>query len=185
MKPLLKRVWKTINKEKTMKIADKTVAHFHYTLKDEQGLALESSTGHEPLAYLHGANNTLVGLETALTGKSAGEKFTVTLQPEEAYGAYQEGLEQRVSVKHLQGLPSTKAKWEKGMTAIVNTEQGQRQVTVIKVGKFMVTVDINPPLAGKVLTFDIEVVSVREATQEEIKHGHVHTADSNCSHEHS
>jgi FKBP-type peptidyl-prolyl cis-trans isomerase SlyD len=168
-----------------MKIADKTAAHFHYTLKNEQGVELESSTGHEPLAYLHGANNTLVGLENALTGKSAGDKFSVTLQPEEAYGAYQEGLEQRVSVKHLQGLPSKNAKWKKGMTAIVNTEQGQRQVTVVKVGKFMVTVDINPPLAGKVLTFDIEVVDVREATDEEIKHGHVHNADSSCGHDHS
>ncbi len=168
-----------------MKIADKTVAHFHYTLKNDAGVELESSKGHQPLAYLHGANNTLVGLEKALTDKKAGDKFSVTLQPEEAYGEYQEGLEQRVPAKHLQGLASKNAKWKKGMTAVVHTEQGQRQVTVVKVGKFMVTVDINPPLAGKVLTFDIEVVDVREATEEEIKHGHVHNEGSSCGHEHS
>lgn len=167
-----------------MKIADKTVAHFHYTLKNEAGEEIESSDGHEPLAYLHGANNTLPGLEVALAGKARGDKFSVTLQPEEAYGEYQEGLEQRVPVKHLQGLVSKNAKWKKGMTAAVQTDAGQRQVTVVKVGKFMVTVDINPPLAGKVLTFDIEIVDVREATEEEVTHGHVHNADSSCGHDH-
>lgn len=167
-----------------MKIADKTVAHFHYTLKDDAGLELESSQGREPLAYLHGANNTLAGLEKALTDKEAGDKFSVTLQPEEAYGERDEAAIQRVPAKHLQGLPSKNAKWQPGMIAVVSTEQGQRQVTVTKVGKFMVTVDINPPLAGKVITFDLEVVDVREATEEEIKHGHVHNADSKCGHDH-
>ncbi|TYK66756.1 FKBP-type peptidyl-prolyl cis-trans isomerase [Colwellia echini] len=167
-----------------MKIAEKTVAHFHYTLKNESGEELESSNGHEPLAYLHGANNTLPGLEKALEGKEKGDKFSATLQPEEAYGEYQQGLEQRVPVKHLHGLPSKNATWKKGMTAVVQTEQGQRQVTVVKAGKFMVTVDINPPLAGKVLTFDIEIVDVRAATEEEVTHGHVHSADSSCGHDH-
>lgn len=167
-----------------MKIADKTVAHFHYTLKNEAGEELESSKGQEPLAYLHGANNTLAGLEKALTDKAAGDNFSVTLQPEDAYGEYKEGLEQRVPVKHLHGLVSKNAKWKKGMTAVIQTEQGQRQVTVLKVGKFMVTVDINPPLAGKILTFDIEVLDVREATEDEMKHGHVHSADSSCGHDH-
>lgn len=153
-----------------MKIADKTVAQFHYTLKDADGVELESSQGRDPLAYLHGFNNTLVGLENALKDKEAGEKFSVTLQPEDAYGERNEESVERIPTKHLQGA----AKWKAGMTAVVNTEQGQRQVTVLKVGKFMVTVDTNPPLAGQVLTFDIEVVDVREATSEEIEHGHAH-----------
>ena len=157
-----------------MKIADKTVVQFHYVLKDEAGKEIESSHGSDPLAYLHGANNTLAGLEKALTGKEAGEKFTVTLQPEDAYGERQEDMVQRVPVKHLQGLPTPSAKWKAGMTAVVNTEAGQRQVTVVKAGKFMITVDINPPLAGKVLTFDIEVTDVRAATPEEVEHGHAH-----------
>lgn len=153
-----------------MKITDKCVAQFHYTLKDEAGTELESSKGRDPLAYLHGFNNMLVGVEKALTGKEQGESFSVTLQPEDAYGERKEDAIQRVPVKHLQGSQ----KWKAGMTAVVETEQGQRQVTIIKVGKFMVTVDINPPLAGKVLTFDLEVVDVREATAEEIEHGHAH-----------
>jgi len=157
-----------------MKIADKTVVQFHYTLKDEAGVELESSIGHDPMAYLHGANNTLVGLEKALTDKEANDKFSVTLQPEDAYGERNEDMTQRVPVKHLQGLPSKNAKWKAGMIAVIHTEQGQRQVTVLKVGKFMVTVDINPPLAGKVLTFDIEVVDVRDASPEEVEHGHAH-----------
>ncbi|WDE09613.1 FKBP-type peptidyl-prolyl cis-trans isomerase [Thalassomonas haliotis] len=153
-----------------MKIADKTVVQFHYTLKDEAGKEIESSVGGDPLAYLHGFNNMLVGVEKALTDKAAGDKFSVTLQPEEAYGERQEDAIQRVPVKHLQGAE----KWQPGMTALVHTEQGERQVTVVKVGKFMVTVDINPPLAGKVLTFDLEVLDVREATAEEVEHGHAH-----------
>ena len=157
-----------------MKIADKTVVQFHYVLKDEADVELESSQANEPMAYLHGANNTLVGLEKALTDKEAGDKFSVTLQPEEAYGERQEDMVQRVPAKHLQGLLSKNAKWKAGMTAVIHTEQGQRQVTVVKTGKFMVTVDVNPPLAGKVLTFDIEVVDVRAATDEEVEHGHAH-----------
>lgn len=157
-----------------MKITDKTVVQFHYVLKSEAGEDLESSQGSDPLAYLHGANNTLVGLEKALTDKKAGDKFSVTLQPEEAYGERKEDMLQRVPVKHLQGLPSKNAKWKKGMIAVVQTDQGQRQVTVIKAGKFMITVDLNPPLAGKVLTFDIDVVDVREATDDEVEHGHAH-----------
>ncbi len=157
-----------------MKITDKTVVQFHYTLKNEAGEELESSHGSDPLAYLHGFNNMLVGVENALTDKAAGDKFSVTLQPEDAYGERKEDMIQRVPVKHLHGLPSKNAKWQAGMTAVVETEQGQRQVTVIKPGRFMVTVDVNPPLAGKVLTFDLEVIDVREATAEEVEHGHAH-----------
>jgi len=156
-----------------MKITDKTVVQFHYTLKDEAGEELESSFGSDPLAYLHGQKNMLVGVENALTGKEKGEKFTVTLQPEDAYGEYQEGAVQRIPAKHLQDGAGT-TKWKAGMVATVQTEQGQRQVTVMKSGKFMVTVDMNSPLAGKVLTFDIEVVDVRAATDEEVEHGHAH-----------
>ena len=153
-----------------MKITDKTVVQFHYTLKDEAGEVLESSTGNDPMAYLHGSSNMLVGVEKALTDKEAGDSFSVTLPPEEAYGERQEDAIQRVSAKHLQGA----SKWQPGMVAVVKTEQGQRQVTVIKAGKFMVTVDMNPPLAGKVLTFDLQVVDVRAATEEEVEHGHAH-----------
>tara|TARA_B110000881_G_scaffold104870_1_gene92085 strand:+ start:2552 stop:3043 length:492 start_codon:yes stop_codon:yes gene_type:complete len=156
-----------------MKIADKSVVQFHYTLKDEAGVVLESSNSRDALAYLHGTNSMLVGLEKALTDKEAGDKFSVTLQPAEAYGERKDDALQRVPAKHLNSTEAVK-KWLPGMVAVVQTEEGQRQVTVVKTGKFMITVDMNSPLAGKVLTFDVEVIDVREATEEELDHGHAH-----------
>lgn len=153
-----------------MNISDNKVVQFHYTLKDESGTEVESSHEGDPVAYLHGHKNMIVGLEKALTDKAAGDKFTATVSPEEGYGERDENATQRVPVKHLQGAK----KWKPGMTAVVQTEQGARQVTVIKAGRFMVEVDINHPLAGKTLTFDVEVVDVRDATEEEIDHGHAH-----------
>jgi FKBP-type peptidyl-prolyl cis-trans isomerase SlyD len=155
-----------------MKISDNKVVQIHYVLKDEDGKELESSYGQEPLAYLHGKNNMLVGVEKALTDKAAGDKFSITLAPEDAYGERKEDAVERISVKHLHGA----TKWAPGMVATINTEQGQMQVTIIKVGKFMATCDINPPLAGKTLTFDLEVVDVRDATDAELEHGHAHGA---------
>lgn len=155
-----------------MQIANNTVVQFNYVLKDEQGQELESNVGHDPIAYLHGHNNTMVGVENALAGKQEGDKVTVTPPAKETYGERVEGREQRIPVKHLQAPKNTK--WKAGMTAIVQTEQGMRQVTVLKAGKFMVTADMNHPFAGRTLTFDLEVVAVREATAEEVAHGHAH-----------
>jgi FKBP-type peptidyl-prolyl cis-trans isomerase SlyD len=153
-----------------MNITDNKVVQLHYVLKDEAGEQLESSYEQQPIAYLHGKNNMLVGVEQALSGKTQGDKFSVTLAPELTYGERQENAVQRVPVKHLQGA----SKWLPGMLATVQTEQGAMQVTILKVGKFMVTVDVNPPLAGKTLTFELEVVDVRDATEEELAHGHAH-----------
>ncbi|OKY25782.1 MULTISPECIES: FKBP-type peptidyl-prolyl cis-trans isomerase [Thalassotalea] len=153
-----------------MNISDNNVVQFHYTLKDDQGQEIESSIGNEPLAYLHGHKNMIVGVEKALTGKQAGDKFSVTVAPVDGYGERDENAVQRVPAKHLQGAK----KWRAGMQAVVETEQGARQVTVIKAGRFMVDVDVNHPLAGKTITFDIEVIDVREATEDEISHGHAH-----------
>ncbi len=152
-----------------MKVEDKKVVQFLYVLKDEQQQVLESTDG-EPVLYLHGYNNMMAGLENALAGKEAGDKFSVELAPEDGYGERVEGSVQRVPVKHLQGA----RKWKPGMIATVDTEQGTRQVTVIKMGKFMATVDSNHPFAGKTLTFDLEVVDIRDASAEEITHGHAH-----------
>jgi len=153
-----------------MQITKDTVAQFIYTLKDEAGNELESTEAGHPVAYLHGHDNMLEGLEKELDGKSVGDKFSVTLAPADAYGERHEESVQRVPVKHLQGAK----KWKPGMIAVVNTDQGQRQVTVVKAGKFMVTVDTNHPFAGMTLTFDIEVLDIRQATAEEISHGHAH-----------
>jgi len=153
-----------------MKIEDNKVVQINYQLSDAGTNPLEKSDQGVPMAYLHGHNNLLPALEEQMLGKQAGEQLSVTLLPEQAYGERQENKEQRIPVKHLQGAK----KWKKGMIATVHTEKGHRQVTVVKVGKFMVTVDFNHPFAGKTLKFDIEVVSVRSATMEEIAHGHAH-----------
>ncbi|WP_153916268.1 FKBP-type peptidyl-prolyl cis-trans isomerase [Shewanella sp. TC10] len=153
-----------------MTAQDNMVVRFNYTLRDEKGEVIETNEGGSPIAYLHGHDNMMPGIEDAITGKEAGAKFSVTPPAAATYGERMEAAEQRVSVKHLQGAKV----WKAGMPAIVNTEQGQRQVTVVKVGKFMATIDTNHPLSGRELTFDIEVVDVREATDEEIAHGHSH-----------
>ncbi len=154
-------------------IIDKdTVVQFSYKLTDTNQQQLEESDEKTPMAYLHGHDNLLSGLEKAMTGKKAGDKFSVTLQPEDAYGEVKENNEQRIPTKHLQGAKN----WKKGMIGVVHTEQGRRQVTVVKVGKFMITVDFNHPFAGKVLTFDVDIVDVRAATGEEVAHGHAHGA---------
>ncbi|MGS0680749.1 FKBP-type peptidyl-prolyl cis-trans isomerase [Shewanella sp. 125m-7] len=153
-----------------MSIKDDSVVQFNYTLRDEQGEVLETNEGLDPIAYLHGHDNMMHGVEDALTGKDVGAKFSVTLPASQTYGERNEDSEQRVSVKHLQGA----SVWKPGMRALINTDQGQRQVTIVKVGKFMATVDVNHPLAGRELTFDLEVMDVRDATSEEIAHGHAH-----------
>ncbi|KZN29612.1 FKBP-type peptidyl-prolyl cis-trans isomerase [Pseudoalteromonas luteoviolacea] len=164
-----------------MQITKDSAVEFHYTLS-EGSEQIESSTNGEPLSYLHGQEGMLPGLEQALEGKAAGDKFTVTLEPKDSYGEYQEGLVQRIPIKHLQGLGNNKV-WKPGMSAIVESNQGRHQVTIVKVGRFNADCDLNHPFAGKTLTFDVEVVSVRAATTEELSHGHVHGAGG-CGHSH-
>ncbi|KZN45782.1 FKBP-type peptidyl-prolyl cis-trans isomerase [Pseudoalteromonas luteoviolacea] len=164
-----------------MQITKDSAVEFHYTLS-EGSEQIESSTNGEPLSYLHNQEGMLPGLEQALEGKAAGDKFTVTLEPKDSYGEYQEGLVQRIPIKHLQGLGNNKV-WKPGMSAIVESNQGRHQVTIVKVGRFNADCDLNHPFAGKTLTFDVEVVSVREATAEELSHGHVHGAGG-CGHSH-
>lgn len=155
-----------------MKIANKTVVQFGYTLKTEAGEPIEASPPDAPMAYLHGFGNIIPGLEQALEGKEAGDRFSVTVAPEQAYGPRQENAVQRIAVKHLKGARN----WRPGMVAHVETEHGPRQVQIVKVGKFMADVDTNHPLAGKTLVFDIEVVAVRAPTDEELAHRHAHGA---------
>jgi len=152
-----------------MQIQENSVVQFHYTLT-ENGIELEGSRTSAPLLYLHGHNQMLPKLEEALAGKTTGDKLQVTLTPADAYGERKEDAIQSVQVKHLQGAK----KWKPGMVAWVNTDQGERQVTIVKVGMFKAEVDTNHPLAGKTVTFDIEIISVRDATAEEIAHGHAH-----------
>ena len=157
-----------------MSITTNRVVSFHYRLQDEAGNELESSDGSSPTLYLHGHKGIIPGLEKALEGKSAGDSLSVTLAPYEAYGPRREGSEQRVPIKHLQVDAKTKRTLKKGMAVPVQTEQGSRTMVVVKVGKFNVDLDTNHPLAGKTLTFAIDIVDVRDATEEEKAHGHAH-----------
>ena len=154
-----------------MKVERHRVVTFHYTLSGEDGEQMESSRGREPMSYLHGAGNIIPGLEKAMEGRAAGETFQVTVEPAEGYGEWEEGRIHRVPVKRLD-QPAKRLK--PGQPVMIQTQQGQMQATVVKVGRFNVDLDANHPLAGKTLTFDVEVTDVREATGEEVSHGHVH-----------
>ena len=159
-------------------ISTNRVVTFHYRLSevDAEGFHgewLEQSYGGKPLHFLQGFHNVVVGLEKALEGKNVGDKVAVTLYPDETYGERREDAVQRVPIKHLQLPPGTKKPHPKTL-AIVKTDQGDRNVVVLKVGKFTADVDFNHPLAGKTLYYEVEVVAVRGATEEEIAHGHVH-----------
>lgn len=152
-------------------IAEKDkVVTFHYTLKDSEGEKLETSLEKDPMTYLHGANNIISGLEKAMEGHAIKDAFSVTVEPEEAYGVRNENNIQRVSLKRLKNL----GKISVGQILTLQTDQGQVQVTVLKVGRFNVDVDGNHPLAGYPLTFDVEITDIREATEEELEHKHVH-----------
>ncbi|MEZ5557542.1 MAG: peptidylprolyl isomerase [Pseudomonadales bacterium] len=153
-----------------LEVARDRVVRFHYTIRDSAGALLETTVDGEPLAVLHGRGNVLRGVEAALAGHVAGDRVQVTLEPEQAYGPRREDWTQRVSKKFF----ANAAKLKPGMTAQLHTEQGPRTVTVRKVGGKVVDVDLNHPLAGQALTFELEVVEVREATREEIAHRHVH-----------
>jgi FKBP-type peptidyl-prolyl cis-trans isomerase SlyD len=161
-----------------MQISKGTVVQFHYRIKDLDGKELESNFGELAVAYLHGYNNMMPGIEKSLESMSKSDLLEVELEAAETYGEIQTNSEQRIAVKHLIGSEKNgsvkKPKWKAGMIAVVNSEQGQREVTILKAGKFMVTIDTNHPLAGKTLQFELQVEHVRAATDEEIEHGHAH-----------
>jgi FKBP-type peptidyl-prolyl cis-trans isomerase SlyD len=152
-------------------IADRVVT-IHYTLKDDGGAVLDSSAGGEPLAYIQGHGNLVAGLEKALEGQEDGAKLAVDVAPAEGYGIRDEKLIQRVPKRSLQGAGQIK----KGMQFQARTEDGMRLFTVAAIIGDMVTLDGNHPLADQTLHFDVQIVGVREATAEELEHGHVHGA---------
>jgi FKBP-type peptidyl-prolyl cis-trans isomerase SlyD len=155
-----------------VQIAADSVVLIHYTLKDDGGKVLDSSAGGEPLAYIQGHGNLVSGLEKALEGKTQGNRIEVTLAPVDGYGVRNEALVQRVPKRSLQGAGEIR----KGMQFQAQTDEGMRVFTVTTVVGDMVTLDGNHPLADQTLHFNVEVVEVRDATAEELEHGHVHGA---------
>jgi len=155
-----------------VKIAARTVAEFHYTLTDDAGTVIDSSRGSEPLAYLHGGGNIVPGLEKAMEGKTKGDAFKVDVSAEEGYGPRIEALLQTAPRSMF---PDDMAP-EVGMQFQAESNMGPVMVTVMAVEGDTVTLDGNHALAGQALHFDVEVVSVRDATIEEMQHGHAHGA---------
>lgn len=154
-----------------MQIAENMVVSIHYTLTNAAGETVDSSLQHgEPLAYLHGHSNIVPGLENALTGKAVGDKFDVSVNPEDGYGGHVDELIQEVPREAFQGVDEL----EPGMQFQADSGAGPRLFTITKIEGDTVTVDGNHPLAGQVLNFAIEVTDIRAATEEEMQHGHAH-----------
>lgn len=158
-----------------MRAEKDSVVSFHYSVRDAADAAAEpfddSRKRGEPMSALLGHGQLVPGVDKALAGREAGERFEVDIAPADAYGEYQEGLLQRVSKKYFQDVQRLKP----GTTTVLQTRDGgQRRVTVRKIGMTSVDVDHNHPLAGKTLHFDIEITALRAAEPEEVAHGHAH-----------
>ncbi|MBA1146145.1 peptidylprolyl isomerase [Ectothiorhodospiraceae bacterium WFHF3C12] len=153
-----------------MQISKNKVVAIDYTLTDDDGNTLDTSANREPLKYIQGAGNIIPGLERALEGEESGSQVNVTVQPDEGYGQRDENLKQQVPRNLFEGVDTL----EPGMQFQAQTEGGVQIITVAEVGDEQVLVDANHPLAGVTLNFDVNVVEVRDATEEELEHGHVH-----------
>jgi FKBP-type peptidyl-prolyl cis-trans isomerase SlyD len=162
-----------------MQIADKHVVTIHYTVKTTEGDTIDDSDGGEPLAFIQGSKYMIAGLEEALYGKETGDKFSTTIEPDKAYGERQDQLVQQVPANMFEGMDV-----EVGMSFRATTEQGEQSVIIIDKDDETVTVDGNHPLSGLSLVFDVSIEDVREATEEELAHGHVHADGSSCGHSH-
>lgn len=155
----------------SLEIADQRAVAIHYTLKNDAGEVLDSSEGMEPLVYLHGFGNIIPGLEDALLGKKVGDSLQVTVQPADGYGEMMNELRQVVPVDMFEGVDDI----EVGQMFETQSQEGHIMlVTVTAIEDGQVTIDANHPLAGEVLHFDVTVEEVREASEDELEHGHIH-----------
>lgn len=153
-----------------MQVSAQKVVSIHYTLTNDGGEVIDSSAGHEPLAYIHGEGNIIPGLEKALLGKSIGDTLKVSIPPEEAYGLRDEELIHAVPKEAFHGVDEILP----GMQFHADSHDGGQLVTVMEVRGDTVILDGNHPMSGQTLHFDVEVTDVRDATAEELEHGHVH-----------
>jgi FKBP-type peptidyl-prolyl cis-trans isomerase SlyD len=155
-----------------MNIEKNRVVSIDYTLRDDKNNVIDSTSGSEPLEYLHGFENIIPGLERALEGKVQGDHIVANIPAADAYGARNDKLVTEVPLDKFDGVESV----EEGMQFEAQTPDGYRIVTVVKVADDTVTIDGNHPLAGFDLNFDVTVTGVRAANAEELIHGHVHSA---------
>lgn len=153
-----------------MTISHNKVVHMHYELKNDNGEIIDSSKGREPLAYIHGMGNIIPGLEKELNNKIKGDKINAVIAPEEAYGVKDDRKVFKVGKNQFQGEGSI----VEGMQIQAEANGKMEVGTVEKIDNEEVTLNFNHPLAGETLHFDVEVMGVRDATEEELSHGHVH-----------
>ncbi|MFT4652229.1 MAG: FKBP-type peptidyl-prolyl cis-trans isomerase SlyD [Porticoccaceae bacterium] len=164
--------------EPTMHVSAHHVISVHYTLSDDNNVLIDSTyDDNKPLVYLHGRGQMIIGFEQAVAKAEVGDKRNFTVAPSEGYGLRNVNNGQRIPIKYLKH----EGKLTIGKAIHINTDNGVKPGTVIKVGRFNVDVDMNHPLAGKNLNFDVEIVAIRKATEEETAHGHVHD-DQGCHH---
>jgi FKBP-type peptidyl-prolyl cis-trans isomerase SlyD len=152
-----------------MLIGSKKAVTIEYTLKDDAGEVLDTSEGRKPLTYLHGTGSLIPGLEKALEGKTAGDSLEVTVGADEAYGPRDERLVRKMPLRRIR-----EERIQVGRRYTADTAEGPRLVLVTAVAGDYVTVDANHPLAGMTLHFAVKIVEVRDASAEELEHGHVH-----------
>ncbi|WP_394172197.1 FKBP-type peptidyl-prolyl cis-trans isomerase [Thalassotalea litorea] len=160
-----------------MKIAENTVVKMHYAVMDSEKNLIDSSYDHQPLEFIQGSGFLIPGLEVALHEKAVGDKFTVEVEAKEAYGERHDGFVQTVPKELFQGIDNL----DVGMQLRAQTDEGEQTVIVVDVEEDTITVDGNHPLAGLDLVFDVEILEVRTATEDEIAHGHVHS-EGGCNH---
>lgn len=153
-----------------MKIGKNTVVSINYTLRDKSGQVLDSSEGRDPLVYLHGVGQLIPGLENELEGEAVGASKQVVISPNDAYGERQDDL---LHVVSKTGFTGEEEMFE-GMQVQLETDNGPAIAVIAKIDGDEVTLDLNHPLAGEELHFDVAVVELREASEDEISHGHVH-----------
>jgi FKBP-type peptidyl-prolyl cis-trans isomerase SlyD len=161
-----------------MEIQHNSVVEMHYTLKDDDGEIIDSSEGDAPLTFLQGHGNIIHGLESALAGLKVGDTKDVVVEPEDGYGVYDDELVQEVPRSAFEGIDEL----EVGMQFHADTDDGLIPVTVLEIGDEVITIDGNHELAGERLHFSVRIESIREATAEEIAHGHIHGDDDHHHH---
>ena len=161
-----------------MIVAANKVVKMHYSVLDNNKNPIDNSFDGEPLVFIVGTGFLIPGLENALLGKEAGDTFSVTVEPEQGYGERHDDLMQAVPKSMFEGMEI-----EVGMQFRATTDAGDQSVMIIEIQDEDVIVDGNHPLSGITLHFDVEVLEVRDATEEELAHGHVH-GEGGCGHSH-
>lgn len=162
-----------------MKITENKVAVIHYAVSDSEDTLIDSSYDHKPLSIIYGTGYLIPGLEDALKGRTVGDKFEVSVPPEKGYGDRHDDYVQTVPKEMFADIDDLAV----GAQLRATTDDGEQTVIVVDMTEDTITVDGNHPLSGMELKFEVEVLTVRDATEDELTHGHVH-GEGGCGHSH-